>query len=353
MLGLKRAAVVTGMTGALVLAWTVPAFAGGPWGSTDCSQTPSPACDLGAGQGGDDGGPVHPGPRPKPGHGSGGGDDQGLGEQSQPPGDQLIGPSDKTANCSYQRSDYQPPAGGVATASYSPPHGSGGAPVVEPALFRPSGSGARVMLASYVRPAAAQPGQGPGAWYIYKCNGQGFADALYRPPVWIPDAPGGPTPLPSPAELAQRARNQLRLPGPTIATNPRGDQLVNLPTWLWLSSGWAPQSATASVPGVSVTAVATPTRTDWAMGDGRNVTCQGSGTPFPSGGDPKAASPDCGYTYRTSSAGQPNNAYPVSATVHWTITWSGAGQSGTFPDMTTTSNASVRVAESQALNTGG
>ncbi|WP_255375761.1 hypothetical protein [Saccharomonospora sp. CUA-673] len=76
----------------------------------------------------------------------------------------------------------------------------------------------------------------------------------------------------------------------------------------------------------------------------------GAGSPFPSGGDPKAPSPDCGHTYRQTSQGQPNNTYPVSATVHWTVTWSGAGQSGTFPDLTTTSNATFAVAESQALN---
>ncbi|MCX4561653.1 hypothetical protein [Streptomyces phaeochromogenes] len=43
----------------------------------------------------------------------------------------------------------------------------------------------------------------------------------------------------------------------------------------------------------------------------------------------------------------------MSATVHWTVTWAGAGQSGVFPDLTTTSTAAFRVAESQALNNGG
>ncbi|MDQ0772960.1 hypothetical protein QF026_001426 [Streptomyces aurantiacus] len=43
----------------------------------------------------------------------------------------------------------------------------------------------------------------------------------------------------------------------------------------------------------------------------------------------------------------------MSATVHWTVTWTGAGQSGAFPGLTTTSTAAFRVAESQALNNGG
>ncbi|MFD2414833.1 hypothetical protein [Amycolatopsis pigmentata] len=102
-----------------------------------------------------------------------------------------------------------------------------------------------------------------------------------------------------------------------------------------------------------MTAVARPTSLVWSMGDGSTVTCSTGGTPFPASIDPKASSPDCGYIYRVSSAGQPNNAYPVSATVHWSITWSGAGQAGVFPDMTTSATAAFRVAESQALNIGG
>ncbi|PKV95539.1 hypothetical protein ATK30_6462 [Amycolatopsis echigonensis] len=350
---LRKIALIAGTTGSLVLAGAAPALAGGPWGSADCQQTPSPACQLGAGQGGTDGGrgrvPSAPGKKPKPRGGN-------QGDDRPDAGDRVIGPSDKTADCGYQRSDYQPPAGGTITAAYRPSTHDRGTEV-QPAVFRPASLRTAPLALTVARswPAQAQPGQGPGAWYLYKCSGPGFSDALYRTPIWIPDgrAPApGPVPPPSPAELAQAARSQLRLPSPSIAANPRGDQLVTLPTWLWLSSGWDQQSATAAVPGVSVTAIAKPTSLVWSMGDGSTVTCENGGTPFPAGGDPKAASPDCGHTYRTSSAGQPNNAYPVTATVHWSISWSGADQSGTFPDMTTAANAAFRVAESQALNTG-
>jgi hypothetical protein len=165
--------------------------------------------------------------------------------------------------------------------------------------------------------------------------------------------PNGPGAQPSPAELAQQARSQLRLPTPKVKANPAGDQLVNLSTWLWLDrGGWGPVSATAEVPGVSVTAVATPTSVTWSMGDGGSVTCTGPGSPFPAGGDPKGTSPDCGYTYHTSSAGRPGDAFPVTATVNWTVTWSGAGQGGTFPNLTTSESVAFRVAESQGIATG-
>jgi len=195
---------------------------------------------------------------------------------------------------------------------------------------------------------AVQEGRA-GTWVWVYCPG---GDTRF--PILVPDAEAGAAaPVLSAVEVARVARARLLLPVPLIAANPAGEQLVNLATWLWLSSGWAPMSATVSVPGVSVTATARPRLVVWSMGDGAVVTCIGPGTPFNTGRDPAAASPDCGHTYRRSSAGQVGQAFSVSATVHWTVTWSGAGQSGTFPDLTTTAITALRVAESQALNNGG
>jgi hypothetical protein len=127
---------------------------------------------------------------------------------------------------------------------------------------------------------------------------------------------------------------------------------VNLPTWLWIErSSWRTIRATASVPGVSVTASAVPKKVTWRMGDGSTVVCHGPGTPYRRKDNPRAASPDCGHTYRRSSAGKTNGAYPVSATITWAIRWSGGGQSGTLPALTSTAYAQFRVAESQAVNT--
>ncbi|HJT04933.1 MAG TPA: hypothetical protein VJ757_15095 [Pseudonocardiaceae bacterium] len=246
-------------------------------------------------------------------------------------------------HCFYLRSDYQPPGIGVATIAYQA-RGGDSTVTARPAVFYPQLADPAVQIAD---PA---PGQ-PGAWYVYKCDQAGLIDALYRAPVWIPD--GQPGALASPAQLAEQARSQLLLPSPRIEANPVGEQLVNLPTWLWLdSASWWPRSATALVPGVSVTAVARPTSVSWSMGDGTSVVCRGQGTPFPPGGNPSAASPDCGHTYHISSASQSGQAFPVTATVHWSVTWWGAGQRGTFPDLTTSASTQFRVAEAQALGTG-
>jgi hypothetical protein len=351
MLTVKRVVTVGAFTIVLAVVGALPAFANG-YGNVQCDQDPSPACQLGAGTTGGGGGQDGTGggsQQPSQGHGDSGHGGGGSGGTSGGNGDTIIGGGGGLANCSYVPSDYQPPSGAISAAYIRPSGTSSG--TAQPAGYVVTA--ARTSRAA-VPAATPQPGQS-GSWYVWKCTGPGIADALYHPPVWIANgqAPPGAAPTVSPAALAQMARNQLRLPTPVIAANPPGEQLVSLPTWLWLSGGWTTTSATASVPGVSVTAVATPTSVTWSMGDGNTVSCAGPGTSFPTGTDPHASSPTCGYTYRSSSAGQPGEAYAVSATVHWTVTWSGAGQNGVFPDMTTTGTAAFRVAESQAINTGG
>jgi hypothetical protein len=170
-------------------------------------------------------------------------------------------------------------------------------------------------------------------------------------------APGGGPAPPDPAVLAALARQTLGLPSPVIRSSPAQNalQLTNLPTWLWINPAeWVPESKTATVPGESVTATATPVSVTWHPGDGSTVTCQGAGTPYTSAENPAAASPDCGHTYTASSAGQPGGAFQATATITWDVTWQGAGGAGgALPPLFTTAAAAFRVAESQALNTSG
>lgn len=196
-------------------------------------------------------------------------------------------------------------------------------------------------------PGVAQP-DGPGGWFRLLCSADG-KNTANQPPVWIPAGQQAPPSL-TPEQVAMMAKNRLRLPAPSIAMNPAGEQLVHLPTWLWLREGWGTTSASASVPGITVTAVAEPTSASWSTGDGSTVTCSGPGTAFTTGNDPKATSPDCGHTYRSSSRGLPGEALTASVTVRWNVRWSGAGQSGVFPGLTTTASMTLRVTESQALN---
>lgn len=317
------------------------AVAAGPWGDVDCEQIPTPSCDVGAGEDDEDEDPGRPPSDPDDPDGDGGGESE---EPERPPGDFITGQPDNLSNCAYVPVDYVPPGEDEPPVS-----------VAGPAADRRRET-VSVAFASAIVPLEVVPPPSDdedGAWYVWQCTGEGFTDAAWRPPVWIPneEQPDGST-GPSVTEVARRAYAQLYLAPPQIALSPADEQLVNLPTWLWLDpADWTEVSATASVPGVSVTAVAAPQSASWSMGDGGTVACAGPGTPFTAGDDPAGKSPDCGYTYPASSAGSPDELFDVTATVEWTVTWSGAGQSGVFPGLTTSSSTDVRVAESHALNT--
>jgi hypothetical protein len=194
-----------------------------------------------------------------------------------------------------------------------------------------------------------------GAYYDVTCSPQNLSTGGGI--VWIPAGPAGAAVvLPNPAVLAQQAVSQLGIPNLQIDASPAvgADQLVGLPTWLWLEpDGWHPITATAAVPGESVTATATPTSVTWNLGDGTSMVCQGPGTPYTTADASGAPSPTCGYTYRTSSAGQPNDTFAVTATVSWSVSWAGGGQTGTVPALENTASTALRVAQVESLNTNG
>lgn len=158
---------------------------------------------------------------------------------------------------------------------------------------------------------------------------------------------GAAAPPPTPAELGARASAQIPLDAPTVHLTPGPGKtgLVGLPTWLWVDATpatWGPATATAAVPGLSVTATAIVDRITWTMGDGAVVTCTTPGTPYtPAQG--ARPSPDCGHTYARPGI------HTVTATTHWTLTWIGGGQTGTLAATRTTVVPDIRTGEMQAL----
>ena len=171
--------------------------------------------------------------------------------------------------------------------------------------------------------------------------------------VWFPNPPPGYGGAGlTPAVLAQQAISTMRLQGPAIGMTPSAGKtgLVGLPVWLWTAvsaTTWGPSTATAAVPGLSVTAVAHAKRIVWDMGDGHVVTCANPGTQYLESRG-AAASPTCGYVYAASSAGQPGSEYVVTATTTWDVTWVGGGESGALT-VTRTSTTRVRIGELQVL----
>lgn len=206
---------------------------------------------------------------------------------------------------------------------------------------------------SFEAPAPTRTEATDGSWYRWQCGPGAASQNLTRIPrndleSWVPKPPA------SPRDVAQEAVKQIHLPAPAahLSPNASSPQWVNFPTFLWTDgAAWHPLSATAAVPGLSVSATATPIRLTWDMGDGTTVTCTGPGTPFTDATPATASSPDCGHTYRRASDVEPSGKFTVRVTETWRVTWAGGGQSGTLPDMTATSSIAVRVAESQALVT--
>jgi len=201
----------------------------------------------------------------------------------------------------------------------------------------------------YYQPATGQdlrfaetiggPAVPPQRWYVGKCGVPPTAGVTRFRLFGTP---------PGPQLLADEAIKALRLPLPAIKVNPAppAKQIVFVPTWVWLGpESWGNRSATASVPGMSVTATAVPTKLVISTA-GQSMTCKGPGTAWTPGRDAAAASPTCGVTYSKPGS------FPLQATVTWSVSWAGGGVTGTAPAMTTTASLTLPVIEEPALNTG-
>lgn len=135
--------------------------------------------------------------------------------------------------------------------------------------------------------------------------------------------------------------------------------VIGLPIWLWVEnpgpSTTGPNSATASVGTVSVTATATLERIEWSMSTpGRVVTttCSGSNAPGTVYADAYGAqpSPTCGFQ---APQVQASGDVTVTGTAYWSIQWAGAGQVGSFGLEPMSQSTQLEVIEVQTLRTEG
>jgi hypothetical protein len=171
--------------------------------------------------------------------------------------------------------------------------------------------------------------------------------------AWLPRQ--GPLQM-DPRTLAELQVSRLAVPAADVGTNPSPDreQMIRVPTWLWIESAWEPVSATATAGPVSATVTATPNRVVWDMGDGNRVTCNGPGTPYDSSRPAGEQHTDCSHTYERTSVGQPGERFRVTATVYWSVAFSSnVGASGALGEVTETREFSLRVTQAQALNQQG
>jgi len=191
-------------------------------------------------------------------------------------------------------------------------------------------------------------------WMWMSCQTPGQAGL-----VLVPTGSTTANPGVTPEQLMQMALASLKVPVPAPNTAPpRGDRgLVGLPEWVWLPQGsWHPVTAQVSVGPVWARVTAKPVSISISPGGGQpGVSCPGPGTAYDPRLPASAQHTDCSVTYLRSSLQQPRNQYQTSVTVTWTASWTGSGGAGGAinPPLTQTTTFGIRVAEGQALVTGG
>ncbi len=189
----------------------------------------------------------------------------------------------------------------------------------------------------------------PGNFYGLTCRDAAGNEVVNR---IVRYDPATSAPTVDPEVLAQEAAARLAVSPPQVELSPKAglNQIVQLPTYMWVTN-WGSDSASASVPGVTSTVTATPTKVTWNMGNGDQVVCNGPGTPFDFSRSEEGQAADCSYTYRHSSTGQPGGVYQVSATMSYDVSWSaeGAPGGGALPAVTATETFPVRVVEIHAV----
>lgn len=202
-------------------------------------------------------------------------------------------------------------------------------------------------------------GEPGGHWYDVRCSDGSLYLSIYVPPA----ANNVPPPVVLAGSLARKAVNQMQLPLPDVHVNPLGEALVGLPEWFWVDpSAWKSLSQRTQAGPVWARVTATPTSTTWDPGDGSPVvSCSGPGTPYDRTRSASSQSSDCTYTYSRSSADQPQTGpaandrfFTVTVTTTWSVSWVGSGgASGTLPVISRSRSFPLRVAERQAVVTGG
>jgi hypothetical protein len=162
-----------------------------------------------------------------------------------------------------------------------------------------------------------------------------------------------------PAQAGRQAASGLSIAPPRIGTSPAPPipAVINLPSYLYVDpAAWQTFTATATIGGITATAMATPNHIVWSISDGNSVTCDGPGVPYDSswGATPPPVSTGaCTYTFAYPD--RPGN-YSISATVYYHVTWtsvgvSGGGDLGVLPGPTAT--IPVTVDQIRSIITSG
>jgi hypothetical protein len=146
----------------------------------------------------------------------------------------------------------------------------------------------------------------------------------------------------SPQEIAMQLRDEIPIPNATIEINPeRG--LVGVESWFWIEGyGGDPISESTDAFGRRVEVEARVMRYDWSFGDGKTITTEGPGRPYP-------ARSEVRHIYQRSSLGHPEG-YTVEVGFSFSVRYR-VDEGGwiDLPGIDRVAQASYPVRESQAV----
>ena len=199
------------------------------------------------------------------------------------------------------------------------------------------------------------PGTNPTFKEDLENERKAFYEANPDQNIWVPAGQQAPRPYISGTRLAKVAWDAVKIPAPTVETNPKvgsqGATLVGMDTWVW-ATGNTPTSVTAKATAGSTTATITAGSSGLQLSapDGK-ASCTGFGIAWHSG-MPEGSSP-CTISFNRSSA-HLGGATPLTIKVAYSASYTSSdGSSGTLPAITTTSTVNLPVAEVQTLTTNG
>ena len=112
-----------------------------------------------------------------------------------------------------------------------------------------------------------------------------------------------------------------------IAPPPTYHTYISYKNWLWVPSGqWHAVTGSQSQNGATVTLTATPSYTQWDMGNGDTVSCVGPGRVWVTG-MPEDAPTNCSYAYDEMKDPE-GDTWTVSARINYTLAWTCTGNCG-------------------------
>lgn len=185
-------------------------------------------------------------------------------------------------------------------------------------------------------------------------------DSTGRRAAFVP----GEAPTPFSAEQVARtfwAEVKTRMTAPTIAADPPvgTPSIVTLPVFVQVTNWQGEQNESTCVEGVCVNLTAIPTLLFYpGLPEASPVVCDPPGTRYdPDGAEPEvqASAPGaCAYVYEQRSGvdGRPDE-WPAEVRITWDVSWSGAGQSGTFEPLTLATAVPRQVSEVQTVVVDG